>query len=134
MRLEAVQALGGQPTEAAVNVLAHLLDDPTDKVRVAAREAMLALATDPAAGSAVRAGAIRMAASGQWRGVEQAVMILGVLKEQSAARQVTELLAFNRPEVRIAAVIAIRRIGIAGAPSGAAAAHGSNRNPTERQE
>lgn len=111
IREVAVGALLRRKSLQDISVLAKFLGDPAPSVRAAAREALITLDADPALRPAVRARAIEQLAGQEWRSLEQAALVLGSIHEVAALPRLLELMEFNSGEVRIAAHIALRRLG-----------------------
>ena len=60
---------------------------------------------------AVIQGTLKELNGDDWRGQEQAALLLGVLQHQTAAGRMIALLNSDRPEVRLAAIVGLRRLG-----------------------
>jgi hypothetical protein len=108
------QALVARPTDKAVTQLGPMLDDPHPDVRGYVRESLFALASDPQLSlrDGVRHESTKMLSSNQWRGLEQAALLLTALDHKPAADRLVELLEFDRPEVFVTAAWALRRFAI----------------------
>ena len=107
-----VLALAAESTPDAVARLGSMLDDPHPDVRGCARDLLFELSRDPELGEAVRRAAMDMLASERWRGLEQALLLVGALDHEPAADRLLELLDFQRPEVFVTAAWALRRLAI----------------------
>lgn len=68
---------------------------------------------DEALKAAVLEQATQMLASDQWRGLEQAALVLGELDHKPAAERLVALLPFDRGEVQVTAAWALRRLKVA---------------------
>lgn len=121
-RLALAQALTALPgDDRAPHILAALLDDPAVDVRTQARLGIAAAAAQQDVKPVVQAvlagggdvplpgGAMRLKPVG-WRGLEQALLLVGPLDHEAQAPRVIELLRHERPEVRLAAADALRRL------------------------
>lgn len=107
-----VDTLEGQQTPAGVELLARLLDDINIPVRTAARNALIRLDRQARLQPTVRSAGTAQLAPDHWRSLEQAADVLGVVHETSVAPRLLELQRFERPEVRIAAAVALRRLNL----------------------
>jgi hypothetical protein len=114
VRGSVVENLEAVANAEAATRLGRMLDDINMKVRCAAREALVRLAATPTLSAPVRAAAAASlnAPPAAWRGQEQAGYVLGALHETAAAPRLVELMDSPRAEVRIAAVVALRRLDL----------------------
>jgi HEAT repeat protein len=112
VRSFAVEVLFREPSVKHVGLLAERLNDPHPEVRVKARKSMHRLAATPDFQKAVIGQATRILAGSDWRGLDQAAILLGQLQHKPAARRLVELLTFDRPEVRVSAAWALRRVAV----------------------
>lgn len=110
LRSLGVEVLLRQPTEKHVRLLADRLDDPHPEVRVKARRALSELAARKEFRDAVIERATRVLAAGEWRGLEQATILLAQLGHKPAGGRLVELLASDRPEVYVTAAWGLRRL------------------------
>jgi HEAT repeat protein len=113
VRSLAVEALRRQPTGEHVRLLADRLDDLHPEVRVKARQALHGLAAMEAWRGPVVAEGTRALATQQWRGLEQAAILLAQLDHKPAAGRLAELLSHDRPEVGLAAAWGLRKLAVA---------------------
>ncbi len=90
--------------------IAGSLGDLSPSVRAAAREALIALDADAALHASVRSAAKAALDGIEWRSLEQAALVLGTLREESVAERLLELAVSKQTEVRVAALVALRRI------------------------
>jgi HEAT repeat protein len=111
LRSLGVEVLYRRPSEAHVHLLADRLDDPHSDVRAQARRHLEELARTDFRDRVITEGA-RMLATQQWRGMEQATILLTLLDHKPAAPRLVELLPFNRPEVGITAAWGLRRMAV----------------------
>jgi HEAT repeat protein len=112
VRLLAVEALRRQPAEKHVRALADRLDDPHPEVRVKARRALEDFAARKELRGPALAELTRVLGGQQWRGLEQAAVLLTQLGHKPAARRLLELLTFDRPEVFITAAWGLRKLAV----------------------
>lgn len=114
MRRTGAEILCEQGDVASIRLLGPALDDRNPGVRrlVAARFAALA-EKDESLKAAVIEQSVAMLAGKQWRGLEQAALVLGTLDHKPAADRLVDLLPFARGEVRLTAAWALRRLKVA---------------------
>ena len=94
-------------------MLGDRLSDPHPDVRGRAREALRELAAKPEfQAGAIREGT-RALAGGDWRGQEQAAVLLAHLGHKPAAKRLIELLRVERAEAFVAAAWALRELAVA---------------------
>jgi HEAT repeat protein len=94
-------------------LLGQLLNDKAPKVREAARESLIAIDANESLRPHVRALALDRLKNGKpadWRAIEQAALIVGSLHENSARDSCVALLHHQQWQVRIAAILALRRL------------------------
>ena len=108
----AVKALAAPATPDAVRMLADLLNDPQEDIRVAAREQLRQYEQQVALKEVVRAQAMRILAGVNWGGLVEAAELLGRLDHKPAADLMLKLLHFERAEVRLAAAVNLRRLAV----------------------
>ncbi len=107
-----VEVLFRRPTEKNIRLLGDRLDDSHPEVRVHARRSLHELATKNEFRHQVIAQGDRWLATQQWRGLEQAAILLTQLDHKPVAGRLVELLRFNRPEVFITAAWGLRRLAV----------------------
>ena len=100
------------PDSDRVAVLARLLSDPHPGVRISVRESLYELARRPELDEPVRRSATEVLAAGDWRGLEQAALLLAALDHKPAAPRLVDLLDFSRGEVRIAAAWGAKTLAV----------------------
>jgi HEAT repeat protein len=110
LRLFAVEVLHLRPTEKHVRLLSDRLNDVHPQVRVKARRRLRELAAKKELRDQVIAEATKMLATQQWRGVEQATILLTQLRHKPAGERLVELLRFDRPEVSVTAAWGLRKL------------------------
>jgi hypothetical protein len=116
LRQSAVDALFHRPTEQRIRLLGDRLDDVNVSVRVKARKRLLQLAQnkdlDKKLPEAVISDAIRILNTSQWRGLEQATILLTLLDRKEAADRLVELLSHARPEVKVTSAWGLRKLDV----------------------
>ena len=100
------------PTPDRLQTLSASLNDPHPQLRNFVRERFLALSQDAALDATIRQSTIAVLAGDDWRGQEQASLLLGDLDEESAAGRLMELLDGRRPEVMIASAIGLKSLAV----------------------
>jgi HEAT repeat protein len=112
VRALGVEVLRRQPSAEHVRLLSDRLDDAHPDVRVQARRALHELAATRELHDRVIAEAVRVLGKEQWRGLEQAIILLTALDHKPAAGRLVELLKFDRPEVFVTAAWGLRRLAV----------------------
>lgn len=100
------------PTSDRIASLSHLLNDLHPDVRTSIRDDMVILARQSEFDEVVRATAFEVLAGDNWRGQEQAAILLGALDHEPAADRLLELLSSPRSEVMIAAAWSLKVLAI----------------------
>jgi HEAT repeat protein len=100
------------PSEERVRLLGPLLSDPHPKLRGMVRDGFRDLAQDKAFDALVRQLSVTALHGDDWRGQEQAALVVGALDEESAAPRLIELLKSPRPEVNITVAWSLAMLGI----------------------
>jgi HEAT repeat protein len=111
LRLVAIEVLTRHPDEKKLGLLGDRIADPHLDVRRQARRSLLALAERKDLRSPVIRQGERLLAGGDWRGQEQATMLLAQLDHKPAGPRLVELLTSERPEVYVTAAWGLRRLG-----------------------
>jgi HEAT repeat protein len=112
LRTHGIEAHRRSPLQEHIAPVAELLDDLHPQVRVRARDALLQVARRAEHGEAVRGQAMRLLATGRWRALEQAAILLALLDHKQAAPRLVELLRGERPEVYLTAAWALRKLTV----------------------
>lgn len=112
VRAVAVAALIRVPTVDRVRTLADRLSDPHPAVRSLARKGLRQLADRPNLRAAVVADGVRVLAGSDWRGQEQAAVLLAQLDHKPAAERFVELLKADRGEPTVAAAWGLRVLAV----------------------
>ena len=112
LRSQAVDVLYRRPNEARVKLLADRLDDADPGVRVKAPLSSSNLAGTKEFRDRVTEEGMRMLAGDvkQWRGLEQATILLTLLDHKAAAKRMVQLLPTDRPEVAVTAAWGLRNL------------------------
>ncbi len=113
VRALAVEVLRREPSGKHVRLLADRLDDVHPDVREKARRALHELAAKNEFRDRALADTTRVLAGKQWRGQEQAALLLTQLDHKPAVGRLVELLASDRPEVAVTAAWGLRRLAVA---------------------
>lgn len=98
-----------------VELLGPLLSDRNPSLRRFVTEQFVALGRDDALRAAVAEQAVNILAGEDWRGIEQAALVLGSIDHEPAAARLVELLAHPREEVAVTAAWALRKLQAADA-------------------
>jgi hypothetical protein len=114
VRLRAIETLFREVTVDRIRLLADRLEDEYPDVRVKARQYLVNLAAKPDLRDTVIQEGSRILAGKNWRGLEQAEILLVLLRHQPAAPRLIELLTFERPEVFVAAGWGLRCLDVPG--------------------
>lgn len=112
LRSLAVDALGRRPSAEHIHLLGERLDDEHIGVRVKARRYLQKLAGEKSWHDPVIVEGTRMLQTQQWRGLEQATILLTQLAHKPAVERFLELLSFDRPEVSISAAWGLRKLDV----------------------
>lgn len=113
IRRVGIEALALRPTAERVRLLGDLLSDPHPALRARARTALEGLAAKGEWKDVVIREGLRVLAGNDWRGLEQAVLLLGHLNHKAAAGRLVGLLRHDRPEVFVTAAWGLRVLGVA---------------------
>lgn len=112
IRRVGAEALVLRGDAAAVQLLGPLLDDPDRDLRRYVADQLIQLGASDELRETVIAEASKVAATDRWRGLEQAMTVLGSLDHEPSANRMLELLHHRRPEVGFAAAWALQRIAV----------------------
>lgn len=108
-----VETLFHNPTTPHLQSLGQLLADPHPAVRVKARQSLRELAKAAQWQPGVLDQGTRALAASDWRGQEQAAILLGQLDHKPAAKRLVELLRSERGEVLVAVGWGLRQLAVA---------------------
>ena len=100
------------PDAARVAVLAGLLNDPHPGLRRSVGEWLRKLSRVAEFDESVRRAVTGILAGDDWRGLEQAALLLATLDHKPAAPRLVELLDFRRAEVRVAAAWGAKMLAV----------------------
>ncbi len=112
VRTVGAKALISKKTVASIAPLATLLDDVNPTLRRHVAKSLVELAGEPELREEVITQASMMLETGQWRGLEQAAVVLVLLDHKPAGARLVELLPFERGEVMHAAGWGLRRLAM----------------------
>ena len=112
VRRLASNALVHRADEKSIRAIARLLDDLSPTVRHTARRHLMKLTQNVELRDHVMSATMDALSGKSWRGVEQAATMMGQLKHAPAAERVVILIKHERHEVRLASIVALRRIGV----------------------
>jgi HEAT repeat protein len=112
VRLLGIETAFREATVERISLLADRLDDEHPDVRVKARQVLHQLAAQSKFKEAVIQQGMRILAGENWRGLEQATILLAQLDHKPATKRLSQLLDFERPEVFVAAGWALRKLDV----------------------
>ena len=107
-----LKALADKKQEDRVELICRLLDDVNPTLRRDAAASLIELATDAGLGEVVIAETSNVLAQSNWRGCEQACVVLTRLDHKSSGRRMVELLGHQRGEVQVAAAWGLSKLRI----------------------
>jgi HEAT repeat protein len=107
-----VEVLFREPTDDHVRLLGDRLSDPHPDVRGRARRALHELAARSEFREWVIHEGTRALAGTDWRGQEQAAVLLAELGHKPATKRMLELLWADRPEALVAAAWGLRKLAV----------------------
>jgi HEAT repeat protein len=113
VRSFAIEVLFRQPTVEHIRLLANRLNDPHPELRIKARKSLHDLAVKAEFHEPVTQQGMKVAAGADWRGQEQAAILLTQLDHKPAAGRFVDLLDSDRPEVMVAVAWGLRRLAVA---------------------
>ena len=100
------------PDPDRVAVLAGLLNDPHPGLRSSVCEWLHELSRVPELGEPILRSATEVLAKDDWRGLEQAALLLAAMDHKPAAPRLVELLDYRRTEVRVAAAWGAKMLAV----------------------
>jgi HEAT repeat protein len=112
VRRLAAEALAARADASSIKKLGPLFNDPHPGNRDFARETLRRFASTQQLDPLVRAEATRVLQLRDWRGQEQAALLLAQLDHKPAAKRLIALLESSRPEVMAATGWALRKLAI----------------------
>lgn len=113
LRSHGVEAAHRSPTKERVLLLGARLQDVHPDVRKKARARLLDLAKNKELQPHVLGEGMRVLGAKDWRGLEQATILLVQLEHRPAAKRLLELLSADRPEVFVTAAWGLRKLAVA---------------------
>ena len=113
VRMLAAKSLALEPAPSSVERLGSLLNDPHPDIRRFACRTLFSYGSNGELNDAVRETATRLLGQKDWRGQEQAALLVGALDYKPAAARLVELLDAPRDEPQAAAAWALRKLNIA---------------------
>jgi len=128
LRRLTAEAVFVQQTPGAIRALAPLLNDDNPSLRIYVRRQLIMQdgitelrpvirelvmgVLDHGDWRQLAVDELEQRKKSQWRGLEQASMVLGAVDHEPAAGQLLDLLEYPRLEVRLAAAVALRRLQV----------------------
>jgi HEAT repeat protein len=112
VRMLAAKALAGDPVSSSVEQLRPVLNDRHPDVRLFACRTLFSFGLQATLKSVVRETGTQILSQEEWRGQEQAALLLGALDHKPSAPRLITLLDAPRQEARTAAAWALRKLAI----------------------
>lgn len=112
VRRWSVRAMVAQHDRGRIEPLCRMLNDVNPSLRREVRDALLHLAEDPGLRNDVIAESMRVLRQEQWRGCEQACVVLARLDHEDSGGRMLELLGHERGEVKVAAAWGLTQLRI----------------------
>ncbi len=131
VRREGIELYLGWPTPDRIDFVGRLLNDLHPGLRGRIRDAFVTLAKQPELEAAILKVSRVVLADSQWRGQEQATIVLALLNDKPSADRFVELLQSPRDEVLITAAWGLRKLAV---PETAAAITAQIRAQTDRRK
>jgi HEAT repeat protein len=107
-----VETILREATVERLRLLADKLDDPHPEVRIKARHALQDLASRSQLKDEVIKQGMPILAGQDWRGLEQATILMARVNHKPAAGRIAELLQSERPEVFVTAAWGLRKLAV----------------------
>ncbi len=112
-----VRELGAQacalvPDVSRVAILARLLNDPHPELRRSVCQWLRELSHAPELDESIRRLTTEILAGDDWRGLEQAALLLAALDHKPAAQRLVDLIDHRRAEVRVAAAWGAKMLAV----------------------
>jgi HEAT repeat protein len=107
-----VEVLFHTPSKEHLSLLGERLGDAHPEVRRKARIRLQELAAKKELRGQIQGEGTRVLAGKDWRGLEQATILLAVLDHRPAAPRMAELLTAGRPEVFLTAAWGLRKLAV----------------------
>ena len=112
LRHQAARSLAAEASPEAIAKMSPLLDDPSPAVRYFVRNQFIAFHKKEALKTAVKKETDRQLGAPGWRALEQAAVLTGRLDFEDSADRLVELMSHDRDEVRMGAIVGLRRLAI----------------------
>lgn len=112
VRRAAVESLVKLVTPERIPLLAVHLDDPNPGLRIYVRNTLIEFARQDELQAAVHESTLQLLDGDNWRGQEQACLIVGALDYEDAAERLVDLLQSPRTEVMINSAWALKKIAV----------------------
>ena len=113
VRMLSARALATHPVSLSVEQLGPVLNDPHPDVRRFVCRTLFTFGSQPEVQPIVHEAATQVLGQDEWRGQEQAALLLGALDHKPSASRLVTLLDAPRHESRIAAAWALRKLAVA---------------------
>lgn len=113
LRRVAVDCYVTLPTPERVQTLSLRLNDPNPALRAFVRESFRSLTGKPELDAVIRKSSRMILDGDDWRGQEQAALLLGALDQKDCAPRLVTLLESPRPEAFVAAAWALKTLALA---------------------
>ncbi|HEV3236486.1 MAG TPA: hypothetical protein VGZ25_05830 [Gemmataceae bacterium] len=108
-----VEVIAKNPEKKSIALLIEAVNDAHLDVRKRARQVLLEWAGNKPLHDPIIAQASKVLDSDQGRALEQAIILLTQLDHKAIAMRLVELLRFDRPEVKLTAAWALRKLDVA---------------------
>lgn len=105
-----VQALATEPSETSIGILVPFLDDRVPRIREEVRRTLLSMSSRDELRPVVIEQTTQTLRGDQWRGLEQAILILTELDQEQVGQRFLELLRHPRPEVYVSAAWGLKTL------------------------
>ncbi|MEX2215278.1 MAG: hypothetical protein WD768_14190 [Phycisphaeraceae bacterium] len=112
LRLQAARSLVAEASPEGIAKLSPHLDDPSPAVRYYIRDQFIAFHKTEALREAVKTETDKQLSASGWRALEQASVITGRLDYEGNASRLVDLMSHDRSEVRLAAIVGLRRLAV----------------------
>ncbi|MBS0202668.1 MAG: hypothetical protein JSS49_07185 [Planctomycetes bacterium] len=113
VRRVAIQTYVALPTLERIQTLSLRLNDAHPELRSLVRESFYVLSKDAALDPTIRRSSTAILNGSDWRGQEQAGMLLAALDEEGVAPRLLELLDSPRPEVEVSSAWGLKTLDVA---------------------
>lgn len=105
-----VQALATESSETSIETLAPALDDGVPDIRQETRRILLTMSARDELRPAVIEHTLKVFEGDEWRGLEQAILILTELDQKQIGERLLQLLHHPRPEVYVTAAWGLKQL------------------------